>query len=174
MNNAVEITFAALIRILLSLRDVFSENLRNYGITNDNRFLFIDHLPGVNGPFDFYSKENVEIYSPRKHLQTLFKDKKGLSNLYNLKSIYDSQFNNQEEKEKFDEELNIRVNKRLCEGIPEKGFLSLEDAINKANEDLKSILSEKDNYFLLNAEIILQNYTTYIMGEYWSVLASQY
>ena len=91
MDNVVEITFAALIRALLSLRDVFQENQGNYGITNDKRFLFIDHLPEDNDPFD---SNILETYSPREHLQTLFKEKKGLSNLFNLKSIYDSQFNN--------------------------------------------------------------------------------
>ena len=79
---------------------VFIENLRNYGITNDNRFLFIDHLPGANGAFDFYSKEKIEAYSPRKHLQALYRDKEGLSNLCNLKSIYDSQFNKSRRKRK--------------------------------------------------------------------------
>ena len=96
------------------------------GITNDNRFLFIDHLPGFNGPFNSYHSNIAEAYSPRKHLQALFRDKKGKSRLFNLKSRYDSQFDNDEEREKFDEELNRRVNDRLFKGIPEKGFYSLE------------------------------------------------
>ena len=37
-------------------------------------------------------------------------------------------------------------------------MLSLEDDINKANEDLKTILSEKSNYFILNAEMRLKDY----------------
>jgi len=56
------------------------------------------------------------------------------------------------------EELNRRVNERLFKGIQEKGYLSLESAINKADEDLRSILSEKGNYFVRDAEIRLQDY----------------
>jgi len=140
MDHAVEITFAALIQVLLSLRDVFNENLKNYGITTDNRFSFIDHLPGVNGPFDFYDPKNAGEYSPRDHLNKLMKDKKGKSNLLDLKSLYEN------EGENFDEELNRKVNDRLFRGIPEKGFLSLESAINKANEDITSILEKNEDF----------------------------
>jgi len=156
MDHAVEITFAALIQVLLSLKDVFNENLKNYGITTDNRFSFVDHLPGVNGPFDVHIPQIAEAYSPRTHLQNLLKDKQGISNLYNLKSFYNEQFTDQTEKETFNKELNRRVNDRLFNGIRE--FLSLESAIEKAHEDLKKMINEKSNYFVVDALTRLEEY----------------
>jgi len=91
-------------------------------------------------------------------LQHLFEDKQGLSNLYNLKFLYDEQFTDPTEKEIFDKELNRRVNERLFNGIPEKKFLSLESAINKAKEELETLISEKSDYFIIGALIRLQNY----------------
>jgi len=149
MDHAVEITFAALIQALLSLKDVFQENKGNYGITTDNRFLFIDHLPGVNGPFNDEDEDVAETYSPRTHLEFLFEANRKSSNLLNLKLRYNRQFSN--------EELNRRVNERLFHGIGEK-FLSLEKAIDQAKKDLISIIREKENYFITNARERLLNY----------------
>jgi hypothetical protein len=151
MDHAVEITFASLIRVLLSLSDVFGENLRNYGITTD-RFLFVDQLPGVNGPFDFYDQQILDSYSPRTHLKQSFGKNKGLSNLFDLKSIYEK------EGENFDKELNRRVNDRLFKGNQEKGFLPLESAIKKANEDVIKLINDNGIYFINGAIGRLQQY----------------
>jgi len=39
-----------------------------------------------------------------------------------------------------------------------KKFLSLESAINKAKEELETLISEKSDYFIIGALIRLQNY----------------
>ena len=165
IDNMVEITFASLIQSLLSLADVFEENQGNYGITDDNKFKFIDHLPGCNGLFDTKDDRVAENYSPKQHLEDLynpdprlkgilFNEDKKPSFLRNVKRKYSSVLKDKD----VDKKIKQKVNERLFNGIPDRNILSLESAIEKAREDINTLIVSKEHYFIQNAKGELDKY----------------
>jgi len=144
-ENAVDISCASLIKVLLSMGDVYPDNTENYGISTEGNFKFIDHLPGNNGEFSGIHDEMArnQQYSPRTSMQNLCNDSSYKGNLSDL-----SESHNRWQKFTLSQEVNERV----------FGGNKLQKAITSALNDTLQVMRQKDNYFVEDAEVDLQGY----------------
>jgi hypothetical protein len=147
-ESAIELSCASLIKGLLSIGDVYPNNTENYGISKkDNKFKFIDHLPGNNGEFVDKGEElnarREQEYSPRTSMQSLCADPMYKGNLSDL-----SESHNKWKKFALAKEVNERV----------FGEDRLQNAINNAKNDILSHMEKRSDYFVENANEYLQEY----------------
>lgn len=126
INNAIEISVACILRDLFGLADTFPENPFNYGISKQNdeydKFMFVDHIPTLNGYFSELNDDKIAQYSPRENMQIYTKDMpdgnfKDLSQSYNHWKKYS---------------LAKQVNDRIFNFSNNKNNMSIYKAVEKA------------------------------------------
>ena len=157
-EDVIELSAALLIRDILSLQDTFYVNGENYGLarrqgdTDRFKFMFVDHLPGVNGALTQLSEDKKKLYSPR--LTTKVEIETDLSR-YTQSIECHSNFSPSQLTTNLDKWVTKSVSQETHQRIFGKDGTKLEKALDMAKQDIFSLIEKyRDNFITSSAYVI--------------------